>query len=49
MLPIPVVLLSYPTAMNWIFDKLGQDPDVASLAASWLNIYVVGVPFVLLF
>ena len=49
MLLIPVVLLSYPTAMNWIFDKLGQDPDVASLAASWLNIYVVGVPFVLLF
>jgi MATE family multidrug resistance protein len=45
-LVVPIVLLS--TSMDWIFNKLGQDPIAAGLAASWLRIYVLGVPFVLL-
>jgi MATE family multidrug resistance protein len=43
---VPIVLLT--TCMSRIFSLLGQDPDAADLAVSWLRIYVVGVPFVLL-
>jgi MATE family multidrug resistance protein len=44
---LPVIPLL--TSMDWIFEKLGQDPIASDLAASWLRIYVLGVPFVLLF
>lgn len=43
---VPIAILT--TCMDWVFSLLGQDPDAADLAVSWLRIYVIGVPFVLL-
>lgn len=47
LLLVPVLLLT--TSMDWIFTTLGQDPIAAELATEWLRIYIMGVPFVLLF
>lgn len=44
---IPIVPLL--AAVDWIFQKLGQDPIAANLAAQWIRVYILGVPFVLLF
>lgn len=35
--------------MEWILEKLGQDPVVSSLAASWIRVYLLGVPANLVF
>lgn len=44
---IPTVPLL--TAVDWVFQRLGQDPIAANLAVQWIRVYVLGVPFVLLF
>lgn len=36
-------------SMEPVFVSLGQDPEVSKLASEWLKIYILGVPFVLLF
>jgi len=47
LLVIPIVPLY--TVMEWIFDKLGQDPEASHLASEWIRIYLFGVPAMLLF
>ncbi|CAJ1936519.1 unnamed protein product [Cylindrotheca closterium] len=43
----PVIPLC--TMMEWVFDKLGQDPEASHLATQWIRIYLIGVPAMLLF
>lgn len=48
------ILLIFPlipmlTAMEWIFDMLGQDETVAHLAAQWVKLFLIGVPATLLY
>lgn len=47
LLLIPVIPLF--TSMEWIFDRMGQDPDASHLAAQWIRVFLIGVPSVLLF
>jgi MATE family multidrug resistance protein len=47
LLIVPMVPLC--TVVDAIFDALGQDPIAAELASRWIRIYLLGVPFVLLF
>jgi MATE family multidrug resistance protein len=44
---IPVIPLL--TSVERIFDALGQDQMVSVLSSDWLRIYLIGVPFVLLY
>ena len=44
---IPVLVLS--TSVDPILDALGQDPIASEMAAEWLRIYFLGLPFVLLY
>jgi MATE family multidrug resistance protein len=47
LLVAPIVPLC--TAMEWIFDQLGQDEYASHLASEWIRIYLIGVPAMLLF
>jgi MATE family multidrug resistance protein len=45
---IPPVIPLY-TAMDWVFEKLGQDPVASALASQWIRVYLLGVPAMLVF
>ena len=47
LLVLPILPLC--TIMEGIFDALGQDPYAASLASKWIQVYLLGVPAMLLF
>jgi Na+-driven multidrug efflux pump len=47
LLVFPVIPLC--TAMERLFDALGQDKRASSLASQWIRVYLVGLPSVLLF
>lgn len=35
--------------MEWVFDRLGQDPAASKMASEWIKYYIMGVPAVLLY
>lgn len=47
MLIVPVLILL--TCMEIIFATLGQDPEASKLAIEWIRIYMLAIPFSLLF
>jgi Na+-driven multidrug efflux pump len=37
------------TGMEWLFQRLGQDPEASKLASEWIRIYSLAIPSFLLF
>jgi MATE family multidrug resistance protein len=48
LLLIPPIIPLF-TTMEWIFEKLGQDPVASKLASQWIRVYLLGVPAMLCF
>jgi MATE family multidrug resistance protein len=43
----PIVFLC--TGMEWLFQRLGQDPEASKLASEWIRIYLIAIPSFLMF